>query len=498
MNKSKIDKVLLIVPILAILLVCVCLILNPESSYTAIATLRNLVGDKLSSYYLILGLLFVGILIFLSFSKYGKIRLGDKVEHSTFSWGAMIFTSTMAADIVYFSFHEWSYYFRGNPIGLDSVGLVENQAWAATYPLFHWGPTPWAFYIVPAIAYAYMMYVRKKNVHRISDACDVKNKVLRSVMDIFAIIALLAATSTTFSLATPLMSEILCEVLGLGQNTALLTVAILFLIAIVYTVAVIFDIKGISKMASLCVYLFFALLIIILCNSNIQYTIETGLTGIGKVLNNFISLSTETGSLRLASDTGTTFTQDYTIFYWAYWISWALATPFFIARISKGRTIRQVAIGAMIAGLLGTYASFIVFGNFGLYQQVSGKFDFMANINIGMTYPNTIVRLLKTLPWSKVIMLLVFTSMTAFYASTFDALTLVVSQYTCKEYTETPSRSIRVLWCVVLILLPIALIFTGGTLESLQSLSIIAALPLSLIFLRVIYVFFKHLRKSTK
>lgn len=496
MNKSKIDKVLLIVPILAILLVCVCLIINPESSYTAIATLRNLVGDKLSSYYLVIGLLFVGILVFLSFSKYGKIRLGDKVEHSTFSWGAMIFTSTMAADIVYFSFHEWSYYFNGNPRGLDSIGLVESQAWSSTYPLFHWGPTPWAFYIVPAIAYAYMMYVRKKNVHRISDACEIKNKPFRSIIDIFAIVALLAATSTTFSLATPLMSEILCSVLGLGQNTAILTVSILFLIAIVYTVAVIFDIKGVSKLASLCVYLFCILLIIVLCNSNLQYTIETGLTGLGNVINNFFSLSTETGSLRLVSAEGSTFTQDYTVFYWAYWISWALATPFFIARISRGRTIRQVALGAMIAGLLGTYASFIVFGNFGLFHQVAGNYDFLGAINSGESYAKAIVGLLNTVPWSKIVLSLVFVSMTAFYASTFDALTLVVAQYTCKEYTETPSRSIRVLWCVVLILLPIALIFTGGTLESLQSLSIIAALPLSLIFLRVIYVFFKSMKRS--
>lgn len=498
MKKSKIDKVLLIVPILVILLVCICLILNPDSSYTAIAALRNLVGDKLSSYYLVFGLLFVGIILFLSFSKYGKIRLGDKIEHSTFSWGAMIFTSTMAADIVYFSLHEWSYYFNGNPLGLDSVGLVENQAWSATYPLFHWGPTPWAFYIVPAIAYAYMMYVRKKNVHRISDACEIKNKPLRSVIDIFAIIALLAATSTTFSLATPLMSEILCKVLGLGQNTAILTVGILFLIAIVYTVAVIFDIKGISKLASICVYLFGALLVVVLCNSNLQYTIETGLTGLGNMVNNFVSLSTETGSLRLVSSSGTTFTQDYTIFYWAYWISWALATPFFIARISRGRTIRQVALGAMIAGLLGTYASFIVFGNFGLYHQIAGNYDFLAAVESGQSYASAIVGLMSTIHWSKIVMSLVFISMTAFYASTFDALTLVVAQYTCKEYTETPPKFNRVLWCVVLILLPIALIFTGGTLESLQSLSIIAALPLSLIFLRVIYIFFKNIRGSTK
>lgn len=487
------SNLLLIAPVSIVVLVAISLFLSPSSTYDAIANLRVYVGDMLSSYYLLVGLAFILIILGLSLSKYGEIKLGNqKPEYSTFTWGAMIFTSTMAADIVFYSFHEWTYYFQGST-------LQESQLSSATYPLFHWGPIPWAFYILPALAYAYLMHVKGKDLYRLSEACELNpfsSKVLYSAIDIFAMVAMLAAAATTFSLATPLMAESLCSLLGIGHTTATISISILALIASTYILAVLFNMKGISNVARWCVYIFLVLIACILLNSNIQYTIETGLTGIGNMVNNFFRLSTETGSLRLASDSGNSFTQDYTIFYWSYWISWALCTPFFIARISKGRTIRNVGIGSLLAGLAGTFTSFIVYGNFGLYNQVSGKFDMVGKINEGNSYASVIVELIETqtiLP--QAILLLLFTSMLAFYTSTFDTLTMVMSQYSCKAYTENPPKYLKVFWGLVFIILPIALIFTEGTLASLQSLSIIAALPISIIFIRIVYRFFINLQK---
>lgn len=491
----SISKVLVVVPVLFILLLTVTLFFSPTSTYESIAMLRVVVGDKMSSYYLIIGLLFIFLVIGISFSKYGRIKLGSgDPEYSTFTWGSMIFTSTMAADILFYSFHEWSYYYQG-------ATLEEAQLSAATFPLFHWGPIPWAFYILPAMAYAYSIHRKRNNIYRLSQACDIykfkKSKVLSSIIDIFALLAMLAAVATTFSLATPLMSEALCRLVGIQENTAIVSIFVLSLIALTYILAVLFNMEGISKVAEWCVYIFFGLVILILLDSNIQYTIETSLTGLGHMLNNFIGLSTSTGSLRLASSEGNTFTQDYTVFYWSYWISWALCTPLFIARISKGRTLRNIGIGALIAGMSGTFVSFFVYGNFGLYHQVSGEFDMVGKIAAGETYASVIVSLLETQTFSSIATLFfLFISMLAFYTSTFDTLTLVMSQYVCKTYQENPPKYLKVFWGLLFILLPIALLFTEGTLESLKSLSIIASLPISIVFLRIIYVFLRDMKKE--
>lgn len=491
---KNISRILVVVPVLVILLLTVTLLLSPESAYESIATLRVVIGDKLSSYYLIVGLAFILLVIGISFSKYGNIRLGSgDPEYSTFTWGSMIFTSTMAADIVFYSFHEWSYYYQG-------ATLEEAQLASATYPLFHWGPIPWAFYILPAMAYAYMMHKKYMNIYRLSHACAAnyrfrEHRVICNTIDIFALLAMLAAIATTFSLATPLMSEALCRIIGIPENTSIVSIFVLSLIALTYILAVLFNMKGISSVAKWCVYIFFALVLVILANSNLQYTVETSLTGLGNMLNNFFSLSTDTGSLRLVSAEGDTFTQDYTVFYWSYWISWALCTPLFIARISKGRTLRSVGIGALISGMAGTFVSFFVYGNFGLYHQVSGEFDMVGKIANGETYSSVIVSLIDSQTvFPTLVLLLLFISMLAFYTSTFDTLTLVMSQYVCKEYQENPPKYLKIFWGVLFILLPIALLFTEGTLESLKSLSIIASFPISIVFLRIIYVFLKDLR----
>lgn len=494
--RNYVSKVLTIVPAFIILVLGVILLCIPGYSYDIISQMRYIIGDKLSSYYLILGFIFVGIIVYLSFSKYGDIKLGDKEsEYTLFQWGSMIFTSTMAADILFFSFHEWAYYYHANPAGMEYYSVYDSQMWSSMYPLFHWGPTPWAFYVLPAVAYAYMMYVKKINIHRMSQACNISNIGLKNTIDIFAIVALLIATSTTFSLTTPLMTEALCSILGVGHANSVFTIIILCCIAVVYTVAVLFDLKGISKVASCCVFIFLTLILLLTLNSNIQYTVEAGLTGIGNMIQNFISLSLNTGSLRLVSSKGNTFVQDWTVFYWAYWISWGIATPFFIARISKGRTLRQTALGAMICGLLGTFTSFIFIGNYGLQHQISGRYDMVAsfdNIPISQSIVNLIIETTSTPTMILIVLLL---SMVAFYASTFDSITLVVSQYVCDRYTEHPPKSLKLVWSIVFIIFPIALIFTESTLYSLQALNIIFALPVSLILIRVVFVFLKSLKE---
>ena len=499
-----IDWGITVFPLIAIAALAVLLLAFPENAGAVIGSMRSFLVNDIGFSYMLFGLAVVLISLYIALSRYGNIKLGggEKPKHSTLSWGAMIFTSTMAADILYWALIEWAYYYNERPFAAESLTLAQKQDWASTYPLFHWGPTAWGFYILPAAAYAYLLHVKKNPVQRMSEACrPVLGKWVDrwpgKLVDIIAIVGLLAGTATTFSLATPLLSQALSEITGLPQSN-ILTIGILVLIAAVFTLAVLFGIKGISKLANICVVLFLCLVAIFFFGGPMQYIIESGVTGLGGVAQNFFSMSTWMDPLRLSSADGVNgFPQTWTIFYWAYWISWSVATPFFIAQISEGRTIRQTILGSYISGVSATFLAFIVFGNYGLFQQVTGKVDAAGMLAAGEAPATAILSIFETLPIPKIAMVVLILAMIAFYASTFDAITVVISDYCLKNRAQEgePPRKLRIFWSLVFIILPVALLFSESTLSMLQTLAICAALPIMIITCIIIAGFIRQLRR---
>ena len=266
MNKQqpgfRLDWVTTLIPLAAILTLCLLFLLFPESSAGIVASIRFFLGDQLGSYYLILGLGIFFCSLYIAFSPYGTIKLGgkEKPDYSPFQWGAMMFTSGLAADILFYSLCEWMLY--ANEPHITELGSMQD--WASTFPLFHWGPIPWCFYLVLAVAFGFMLHVRKRTKQKYSEACRplLGRKVdgfSGRLIDLCAVFALLAGTATTFSLATPLLSSAISRVFSIPQSH-FLTIGILMVIGITYTVTVYFGMKGIAKLATSCTYLFFALL----------------------------------------------------------------------------------------------------------------------------------------------------------------------------------------------------------------------------------------------
>jgi BCCT family betaine/carnitine transporter len=214
--------------------------------------------------------------------------------------------------------------------------------------------------------------------------------------------------------------------------------------------------------------------------------------------NNFLRMATWTDPLRLTGDGIVGFPQQWTIFYWAYWIAWFVATPFFMAKISEGRTIRNMIFGAFFYGISGTFLSFIVFGNFGLYQQISGIVDTVALLATETAPEQIIVSFFQQLPFSNVILFLLVIVMISFYASTFDAITLIISGFSKKNTIDTNDTKsdtrLRIYWAAVLVILPVSLIWSESTLVMLQTVSIIAAFPLSIIMLLIVFSFLRELK----
>lgn len=493
--KDRLDWVSIICPLIGVLILFVLFVIFPDHSKAVLGVIRGFLGDQCGIYYALLGLGIFLCTVFIAFSKYGKIKLGntDKPEYSSFKWGAMIFTSTMAADILFYSLCEWALY--ANEPQIEKLGGI--QKWASTYPLFHWGPIAWSFYIVLSVAFGFMLHVRGKEKQKFSEACRplIGKKIdgpIGKIIDLVAIFALIAGTATTFSLATPLLSSAISKVFGITNGNAL-TIIILIFIAFVYTLTVWFGMKGVSKLATYCTYLFFALLLyFLLLGRETSYILETGFSAIGNMVQNFIGMATWLDPLRENS-----FPQNWTIYYWAYWMVWCVATPFFIGKISKGRTIKNTVLGGYGWGLAGTFTSFIILGNYGLAQQMKHGLDISGFIGNGGSYSEAILKIFDTLPLSNLGLILLVITMIAFYATTFDSITMVISSYSYKRLgiDEEPDKKLRTFWAVVFIIFPIALIFSENSMYNLQSVSIIAAFPIGIIILLIVFSFFKDAKK---
>lgn len=491
---KKIDWMITLLPLAIVILLCILFFIFPEQSNSVLSQIRFFLGDTFGTYYLVIGLGIFLVSIFIATSKYGNIVLGgqtEKPKYSFFAWGSMMFTAGLAADILFYSFSEWILYASDPHIA--EMGSIQD--WASVYPVFHWSLIPWGFYLVLAVAFGFMLHVRKRERQKYSEACrpilgKYTDGILGRIIDLVAVFALLAGTATTFSLATPLMTSAINELFHTNFNSTILTIIILIITCIVYTYSLLHGFKGISFLAKSCVYLFFALLAFVLIfGGEARYIIETGLTSLGRMMQNFFQLATETDPLRTTS-----FPQNWTIFYWAYWMVWCVAAPFFIGNISKGRTVRQTILGGYVFGVGSTIISFIILGNYSLGKQVTGAVDFLAQYQAnGNNLYEIIISIIKTLPAAPFVLVLLLVTMIAFYATSFDSIALIGSCYSYHRLGEndSPHKIIQLMWCILLILLPIALVFSESSMSNLQSVSIIAAFPIGAIITLITVSFLK-------
>ena len=491
--KNRIDWMITLVPFCLILLLAGLLFFFPERANAAISAVRFFFGDTFGLYYLVIGVAMLGVSLYLAFSRYGEIVLGDpgeKPRYSFFTWGSMMFTCGLAADILFYSFAEWVMY-AANP-HLMQLGSVTE--WAGVFPLFHWSFIPWAFYLVLAVAFGFMLHVRKRAKQRYSEACRMvigehADSLAGRVIDLFALFALLAGTATTFSVATPLMASILVRLFHVSLSRTAVTILILLVTCAVYTYAVLHGFKGIGILAKLCIYLFFGLLLVVLLlGGQTRFILENGFQSLGKMFQHFLELATYTDPGRENN-----FPQDWTIYYWAYWIVWCIAAPFFIGNISRGRTVRQTILGGYLFGVGSTIVSFIVLGNYSLGLQTAHVQDFIALYSDSGDLYSLILSIVDTMPFPTLILVLTFLCMVTFYATSFDSIAYTAACYSYKTLSEDeqPHALIELLWCILLIVLPIALVFSESSMNNIQSVSIISAFPIGLIMIVMVWSFLK-------
>ena len=238
-ERGKIDWIITLLPLGVIIVLCCLFFFEQEKSNEILSKIRFLFGDTFGVYYLAIGLGIFIVSLYIALSKYGDIVLGDsneKPKYSFFAWGAMMFTCGLAADILFYSFSEWVLYATDSHI--SEMGSI--QEWAGVYPLFHWSFIPWGFYLVLAVAFGFMLHVRKRKRQKYSEACRPllgkhTDGWAGRIIDLLAVFALLAGTATTFSVATPLMATIIRELFHIEISRTLINIVILLITCAIYT-----------------------------------------------------------------------------------------------------------------------------------------------------------------------------------------------------------------------------------------------------------------------
>ena len=485
---EQIDRFTFIGALVLLLVVTLPLIIWPEAGAVWVAQAKTLMTDKLGSLYLLLGLASLGFMLFIVFSDIGNIQLGnpgEKPEFSTGSWAAMLFCGGIGASILYWAPIEWAYYYQNPPFQAEP-GSQEAIRWAATYGVFHWGFIAWSVYLVPALPIAYFFYVRKRPVLKVSTALMPilgerrSESILGKTIDILFIFGLLGGGATTLGLAAPLITEGLSTLTGLPKTTGtqilvLMTCTALFAYSAYQGLS-----KGIKMLSNINFWGALGLLTFVFVVGPTVFLFETGLDAFGRMLSNFFEMAAWTepfGGLAQFSDTH--FPQDWTIFYWAWWLVFAPSMGLFIARISRGRTIKQMVTGSIFFGSMGCFLFFMVLGNYGLWLQLTGQLDVVGMLNADD--PTTaIFAMLETLPLSTLVITVFTVLAIIFTATTFDSISYILASVVQSDIEAEPMRWNRLFWAFALSFMPATLLFLGG-LDTLQTAAIVGGLPLLVI-----------------
>ncbi|CAM3132252.1 choline transporter [Staphylococcus argensis] len=504
MKKGKVmDWTTFIGTVVVLLVAVIPMMVFPKASQDVITRINDAISGSLGAVYLALGLLILGFVLYIAFGKYGNVTLGkatDRPEFNNFSWAAMLFCAGIGSDILYWGVIEWEFYYQVPPNGAKGM-TDEALSYATTYGMFHWGPIAWAIYVLPALPIGYLVFVKKKPVYKISQACrpilkGQTDKLLGKIVDILFIFGLLGGAATSLALGVPMISAGIERLTGLDSENMVMRSIILLTITVIFAISSYTGLKkGIQKLSDVNVWLSFLLLAFVFIIGPTVFMMETTVTSVGDLLKNFFHMATwlePFGGIDGRKETN--FPQDWTIFYWSWWIVYAPFIGLFIARISKGRTLKEVVLGTMVYGTLGCILFFGIFGNYAVYLQITHEFDVINFLNHHSTEA-TIIEVMHHLPMPSITIVLFLISAFLFLATTFDSGSYILASASQKVVVGEPLRANRLFWAFALCLLPFSLMLVGGerALEVLKTASILASVPLIVIFLIMMISFMRTL-----
>ncbi|GLB60365.1 glycine betaine uptake BCCT transporter [Cytobacillus sp. NCCP-133] len=462
---------------------------------TTTQIIQGFILKKFGWFYLLSASAFLIFSILLIFTKYGNIRLGkdaDRPEYHYLTWFAMLFSAGMGIGLVFWGVAEPMYHYYAPPF---LEGQTPDAARAAMrYSFFHWGLHPWAIYTVIALALAYFQF-RKGAPGVISSILkpilgDRVDGPLGVIINFIAVFATVFGVATSLGLGAIQITGGLSATFGGVENSTATQLTVIAIVTILFMLSAQTGLnKGIKYLSNLNILLAIGLMLFLLFVGPTNFIMDLFTTTIGSYLQNLPSMS-----FRLSPfDQNLTWFQDWTIFYWAWWIAWAPFVGTFIARISKGRTIREFVIGVLAVPTVFGALWFSVFGGTGIYMEFFEAKPVMETIEQqGMEV--ALFTVFDNFPFSTVLSLLAIFLISTFFITSADSATFVLGMQTTNG-SLNPSNKVKFVWGIIQSASAAILLWTGG-LEALQRASIIAALPFTLIMLLIMISLIKSFKEE--
>ena len=355
------------------------------------------------------------------------------------------------------------------------VGSSKSFEWAHMYPLFHWGIMGWAIYAVPAVPIAYMLYVKRYHTLRISSACDGVlptrgRSQIKTLIDIFIVLGIVGGVATSLGLGVPLLSAMLATLFDI-PDSMLIKMAVLAFWTALFGASVYRGLKsGIKVLADINIAL--AIIFVLIAGPGL-FIMDLTVNSMGLMFSNFISAATWTDPIENGS-----FPEDWTGFYWAWWLAYTGMIGLFFARISRGRTIRQLVLGVIGWGCLGTWLFMAVMGGYSLYLETTGSLEVKEILSTqGMSFVNALV--IESMPLGKFTLAMFTILSIIFYATSIDSGAYVLASICAKNLPNhaEPVRWSRLAWAGLLAVIT-AGILQSGALDTVMSITVLSSVPL--------------------
>ncbi len=458
-----------------------------EFFYDLIENISLWVRNYFGQFYLITGLLCVIVLLVLAFSKFGKTRLGaPKPEFDRLSWIAMLYSAGMGAGILLRAVQEPVYMFLNSPV---HTGKTAEKI-SLEYTFYQWGFTAWAFYGLFAVILAYAIFVQKKKV-QLGKAADGLKKIrfLPEGIDILTILTTVIGLVAAIGLGTTQIEGGISHFMEKEPGSLLINMALVFLICLLAFLSAWSGVnKGIKRISNWNIYLAILLMLFVFLQGDIAGILENFFSSLYHYIVDFIPLSLAMGKF----NPGKAFLTDWTYYYWAFWLAWAPFTGIFIARISKGRTLREMIIGVLLIPSLGSFFWFSVFGH-SAFQIISEWGEYHNQFGNVFT---SIFLFLESFPLAGVTGFLVIILLISFLVTSVDSAIFVLSMFTDNGKQE-PGKKFRLAWAVIICIFCEAIIVLGqvkpdsNVLTAMQKFLIISSLPFAFFTVYLIFYLIK-------
>ncbi|MDB2653464.1 BCCT family transporter [Luminiphilus sp.] len=479
---QAVDRVNFVLTISVMLALAIPLLLFPEASALALQTAYNWLATNFGWLYILTAITAFGAVLFIAFGPYARVRLGDEApEFSTASWIAMLFAAGIGSGMMYWASIEWAFYVDTPPFGAEPRS-AEAYIWASSFGLHHWGLVAWSFYCLPTLAIAYPFYARgvSKLKYSISASHFIKggeSSIGARLMDSFFMVALVGGIASSLGFSTPMIATLVSRLTGIPESFGM-ELAVVGVCVVMFGTSVWLGLKaGIKRLSDFNMVLAGALLLMILLAGDTVFLLRMAINSIGHTLQNTVAMMFWTDPV---NNTG--FIEDWTIFYWAWWLAYGPFIGIFVTRISKGRSLREVVLGMLGMGSMGVWLFYLIVGNHSLGLQVSGEVDILG-VMAESGGNQAIIAGLDALPFASLFIVGFILLCSIFTATTYDSASYVLAASATKSLkpSEDPAQWHRVFWAVAITILPIALMYAGGLKEA-QTITLVVSLPLVFTF----------------